>query len=55
MEWFLFKIQGQTVKREEDKVIWKGDSKEVFFVRGLYSMLESNCMIPFPLKIIWNL
>ena len=52
MERFLSKLQGQTMKRvEEDKVVWKGDNKEVFSVRGLYSMLEIDYTIPSPLKI----
>ena len=41
------------MKREkEDKVVWKEDSKEVFFVRVLYSLLETNYTTLFPKKII---
>ena len=54
MERFLSKLQGQTVKREEDRVVWKEDNKGVFSVRGLYFLLETNYTIPFLLKIIWN-
>lgn len=55
MERFLSKLQGQTVKmEEEDRVVWKEDNKGVFFVRGLYSLLEIDYTTPFPLKIIWN-
>ena len=55
MECFLSKLQGHSVKREqEDRVVWKGDNKGVFFVRGLYSLLVIDETIPFPLKIVWN-
>ena len=55
MERFLSKVQGQTMKREEeDGVVWKGDNKGVFLVRGLYFMLETNYTILFSLKIIWT-
>ena len=53
MERFLSKLQGQTVKmEEEDRAVWKEDNKGVFFVRGLYSLLEIDHTTPFPLKII---
>ena len=66
---------------EEDRVIWKGDNKGIFFfffdncgcprqfactstnpmgnkgkfsIRALYSILKSDCVISFPLGIIWN-
>ena len=42
------------MKKEEDRVLWKEDSIGVFFIRGLYSLLETNYTSPFPLKIIWN-
>ena len=42
------------MKREEDRVVWKGDSKGVFSIRGPYSMLGTHCIVPFLLKIIWN-
>ena len=29
-------------RKEEDRVAWKDDSKGVFFVRGLYSLLETD-------------
>ena len=36
MEWFLYLLQGQTLKREEeDRVLWKGDGKGFFSLRGL--------------------
>ena len=55
MEQFLLKLQGQTMKREkEDTVVRKGDSKGVFSMRELYSLLKTGCVIPFPLKIIWK-
>ena len=55
MERFPSKVQGQTMKREEeDGVVWKGDNKGVFLVRGLYFMLETNYTILFSLKIIWT-
>lgn len=55
IDWFLHKLQGQTMKREEeDRVVWKGDNKGVFCIRGLYSLLEIGCVTPFPLKIILN-
>ena len=55
MECFLSKLQGHSVKRgQEDRVVWKGDNKGVFFVRGLYSLLVIDETIPFPLKIVWN-
>ena len=41
-------------REEEDGVVWKGDNKGVFLVRGLYFMLETNYTILFSLKIIWN-
>ena len=32
------------MKREkEDRVVWKNDSKVVFSIRGLYSLLETGC------------
>ena len=42
-------------REEEDRVVCKGDSKGVFSIRGLYSLLQIGCATPFPLKIIWNL
>ncbi|RVW90726.1 hypothetical protein CK203_046435 [Vitis vinifera] len=55
MKRFLSKLQGQTMKREEeDRVLWEEDSKGLFFVRGVYSLLETDYTTPFPLKIIWN-
>ena len=36
---------------DEDKVVWKDDSKWKFFVKALYSFLESNCVIPFLIKV----
>ena len=55
MKCFLSKLQGHLVKREqEDRVVWKGYSKGVFSVRGLYSLLENDSTIPFLLKIVWN-
>ena len=48
MKRFLSKLQGHLVKREQDdKVVWKGYSKGVFSVRGLYSLLENDSTIPF--------
>ena len=55
MKCFLSKLQGHLVKREqEDRVVWKGYSKGVFSVRGLYSLLENDSTIPFFWKIVWN-
>ncbi|RVX05071.1 hypothetical protein CK203_019132 [Vitis vinifera] len=48
-------LQGHLVKREqEDRVMWKGYSKVVFSIKGLYSLLETDRTIPFPLKKVWN-
>ena len=41
-------------RKEEDRVVWKEDSKGVFSVKGFYSLLELDYTTPFPLKIIWN-
>ena len=41
-------------REEEDRVLWEEDSKGIFFVRGVYSLLETDYTTPFPLKIIWN-
>ena len=41
-------------EEKEDIVVWKSDSKGRFSIKELYSLLESNCVIPFPLEIIWN-
>ena len=38
---------------DEDKVVWKDDSKWKFFVKALYSFLESNCVIPFLIKVVF--
>ena len=39
------------MKREkEDRVVRKDDSKVVFSIRGLYSLLETGCAIPFSFK-----
>lgn len=53
MEHLPLKLQGQLVNREEEnRVVWKGDSKGRFSVRALYSLLEPDCVILFPLVII---
>ena len=55
MECFLSLLQGHSVNKEqEDRVVWKGENKGAFSVKGLYSVLETDCTIPFPLKIVWN-
>ena len=55
MERFLSLLQGHSVKREqEDRMVWKGESKGVFFVKVFYSLLETGGSIIFPLKIVWN-
>ena len=55
LECFLSKLQGHLVKREqEDRVMWKGYSKVVFSIKGLYSLPETDRTIPFPLKKVWN-
>ena len=55
MEYFLSLLHGHLLKREqEDKVVWKGENKGAFSAKGLYSVLESDCTILFPLKIVWN-
>ncbi|RVW69977.1 hypothetical protein CK203_052732 [Vitis vinifera] len=46
---FLSKIQGQTVKKEEDRVVWKEDSIGVFFIRGL-TLVGDKLYQPFPFK-----
>lgn len=38
----------QGEEQEENRVIWKCDSKKV--VRGLYSLSENNLYNPFPFK-----
>ena len=48
------KLQGQTMKREEDRVVWKDNKKGVFFVRGLCSLLDIEYPIIFLLNIVWN-
>ena len=56
MPWsFLSSLQGHSLKREQvDRVVWKGENKGVFFVKGLYFVLEADGTTPFPLKIVWN-
>ena len=56
LSWSGSELHGQIVKKEEeDRVVCKRDSKGVFFVKGLYSLLETDGTIPLSLKIIWNL
>ena len=50
----LFWTLGANGEERWNRVVWKGDSKGVFFVRELYSLLEIDGTIPFLLKIIWN-
>ena len=54
MPWsFLSSLQGHSLKREQvDRVVWKGGNKGVFFVKGLYFVLEAGGTTPFPLKIV---
>ena len=40
---------------EESREEWKEDKKGVYSIRGLYSLLEIDYLMLFPLKIIWNL
>ena len=55
MDRFLSLLQGHLVKREQnDRVVWKGENKGAFSIKGLYSVLETDYTIPFPLKIVWN-
>ena len=35
-------------------MVWKGGSKGVFSVKGLYFVLETGGTTPFHLKIVWN-
>ena len=54
MECFLSKLQRQSIKRkQEDRIVWKRGNKGVFFLQ-LYSLLETDGTIPFPLKIVQN-
>ena len=46
MERFLSLLQGHSVNREqEDRVVWKGENKGAFSVKGLYSVLGTDCTI----------
>ena len=46
MECFLSLLQGHSVNKEqEDRVVWKGENKGAFSVKGLYSVLETDCTI----------
>ena len=39
-------------REKKDIAIWKGDSRGVFFIRGLYSLPKTGCDTSLPLKII---
>ena len=39
-------------REKKDRAIWNGDSRGVFFIRGLYSLSETGCDTLLPLKII---
>lgn len=42
------------MKREEDRIIWSGDSEGSLFIRGLYSILQVHYTNFLPLRMIWN-
>lgn len=42
------------IREQEDRIVWRGDSKGRFSVRTPYSLLEPDFVISFPLGVIWN-
>ena len=52
---FLFQLQGHSVNRkQDDRLVWKGDGKGRFSVEALYSLLELDSATPFLVGVIWN-
>ena len=55
VEWFLFRLQGWRLCRdEEDKLLWIGVKNGNFFVHALYKALELGSQVTFLASVIWN-
>ena len=55
VERLLETIQGRRLNFNlEDRVLWKETKDENFFVKCLYSALDSRSAVQFPKSIIWS-
>ena len=55
MERFLVTIQGRRLNHNlEDRVLWKETKDGIFFVKSLYSALDSRSAVQFPKSIFWS-
>ena len=55
VEWFLLRLQGWRVCRdEEDKLVWTRAKNGKFSVKVLYKELEPGRQMDFPTSVIWN-
>ena len=55
VEIFLWNIQKHSIRHNvENTMIWSGTRNGKFFIKALYSYLDSGGAKAFPTRVIWN-
>ena len=54
MESLLLCLCGKRVNMDKDMLLWMETKSDKFSVKSLYKALESDSLVYFPMKIIFN-